>query len=262
MKFVGMIASQGLLNLQDGSWLYEATEESAYEINDPIELTTETTADHSTPSHATVREGMMVIPTQPSKDVKIQIVYDVITTDNTNPVNSSTITNTILSEDAFPLEKGVAYNFHLELGMTSVKFNATVTDWDTPEEVDVDLPNNLAYTLIGTTTSLKQLAAAKLGVAISATSFASSAVGDILIDNTNKAYECTKAAVPPAPAEYKAVSYAYIYDATNKKLYVYNGATYAENAVDDSTLSDLSEITSTTPNGYYLIGSNIYCVEQ
>lgn len=139
IKFVGTVASQGLLNLEDGSWIAEATDEAAYEINTPVELTHDNYTDAT--RYAPVKTEMMVIP---SKNLQIQIVYDVITTDTTNPANSSTITNTIVSkvDDGFTLAQGTAYNFFLDLGMKTVQFKATVATWGSATGVNVDLPNN------------------------------------------------------------------------------------------------------------------------
>lgn len=144
VKFVGTVASQGILNLKDGSWSYEATEEAAYEVHDPVTLTTQTTTTTGVPTYEIVKKGMMVIPTLQDQPVKIQIVYDVITTDPNNSVNSSTVTNTIVSKEAFNLEQSTAYNFYLDLGMTDVKFKASVKEWNAPTENtnNVDLPNN------------------------------------------------------------------------------------------------------------------------
>lgn len=143
VKFVGTVASQALLNLEDGKWSFEATEESAYEVHDPVVLTTETTKTAAVPTYKPVKTGMMVIPTLSDQPVKIQIVYDVITTDSENSVNSSTITNTIVSKEEFTLAQSTAYNFFLDLGMTDVKFTASVKGWEDLAPTYVDLPNNI-----------------------------------------------------------------------------------------------------------------------
>lgn len=153
VKFVGVVASEGLLSLEDGKWKYIATEESAYEINQPVPL------DKSTTAYKDVTKDMMVIPTSVGEGVKIQVVYDVITEDKTNNVNNSIVTNTITSKDIYKLEAGKAYTFNLDLGMTSVKFNATVTDWEktTPADTNVDLPNNTYADPVALTDALKDV---------------------------------------------------------------------------------------------------------
>ena len=91
---------------------------------------------------------LMVIPQEAS--FKIYIEYDVISEGNDNDGNGdydgSIITNCITSEEAITVDfvKGMAYNFNLVLGMTSVKFAASVTEWTDPwdEEHTEWLPNN------------------------------------------------------------------------------------------------------------------------
>lgn len=92
----------------------------------------------------------------PGSEFAIQITYDVITKDPTNPKNTSVVTNVIKSTDpnaatkpdTFPqnagkysIEQGKAYNFHLNIGMTSVKFDAEVELWDI-ETGEIALPDN------------------------------------------------------------------------------------------------------------------------
>lgn len=141
VKFVGTVASQGLLNLENGKWTFEATEESAYEINKEISLTGDKFWT-ATDKYEEVKKDMMVIPTLSGKPVQIQIVYDVITTDGANSVNSSTITNTITSVEKFNFIQGNAYKFYLDLGMTSVQFKAEVDEWGATTNNNVDMPNN------------------------------------------------------------------------------------------------------------------------
>lgn len=133
VKFTGKVPSQGLLNLRDGSWTIEATEEGAYEITNPVSFSA---TDNS---RKNLISNMMVIPTT---GVKIKVVYDVTTIDNDNPKNNSTVTNTVESEETFDLTKGKAYTFHLDLGLTTVKFVADVDNWGDDSSSNVDLPNN------------------------------------------------------------------------------------------------------------------------
>lgn len=137
VKFTGKVPSQGLLNLRNGEWTIEATEEGAYEITKPV------TFNAGTITRQALIQDMMVIP---AEGVKVKVVYDVTTVDLSNPKNNSTVTNTIESEETFTLEKGTAYTFHLDLGLTSVKFVADVNEWGSENPKDVDLPNN--YTAI------------------------------------------------------------------------------------------------------------------
>lgn len=141
VKFVGNVPSKGRVSLTTGDWTIEASEESAYEFCPAAGITFDNTED----GDLDVSSNNMVIPTDAATKVQVQVVYDVITTDATNPKNSSTITNTVTSVEEYSLVAGVAYKFNLDLGLTSVKFKATVADWNADEATDVDLPNNHMY---------------------------------------------------------------------------------------------------------------------
>ncbi|MGM9872151.1 MAG: fimbrillin family protein [Muribaculaceae bacterium] len=84
----------------------------------------------------------MLIP-QSVTGMTVKITYDVITTDTNLTGGESKITNVITSAPFdFIFEKGKAYMFNLHLGMTSVKFSASVADWETGSEIVVNLPIN------------------------------------------------------------------------------------------------------------------------
>lgn len=93
-----------------------------------------------------------VIPTD--EDLEVTIVYDVETADKNlstylsdGVTKGSTIENKItktikISDSAFKLSAGKKYTIGLHLGMTSVKFNAFVTDWEDKTADNTDLPIN------------------------------------------------------------------------------------------------------------------------
>lgn len=108
---------------------------------------------------AALTEPVYVIPTD--DNLKVTIVYDVETADQNlatflsdGAVRGSSVQNTIekeisfVSEDAVApvnkLDAGKKYIIKLHLGLTSVKFDASVTDWVDEVETNVDLPNNTA----------------------------------------------------------------------------------------------------------------------
>ena len=108
--------------------------------------------------------SLLVIPA--NEQLKVTIVYDVETADATLPnylsdgvTKGSTIENKItknitLGGTPLKLESGNAYTLNLHLGMTSVKFDAKVSDWDDGGESNVDLPQNSGNALsLGATTS-------------------------------------------------------------------------------------------------------------
>lgn len=85
---------------------------------------------------------LMIIPQNFNSDqVNISIVYEVKTTDNSNNANSSVIENTISKSFNFNFEAGKAYMFNLHIGMTSVKVDADVEEWDESEKT-LNIPIN------------------------------------------------------------------------------------------------------------------------
>ena len=87
----------------------------------------------------------MIIPQDmTTSKVKIRVTYTVTTTDAKLEGGESEIENVITSDEfAFNFQQGKAYMFNLHLGMTSVKFSATVSDWqDAANETVVNLPIN------------------------------------------------------------------------------------------------------------------------
>lgn len=105
----------------------------------------------TTPTTA-LTESIFVIPTYETMDVTI--VYDVETIDPNLPgylsdgeTHGSSIENKITKTAVFGtttnIEAGKAYTLKLHLGMTSVKFDATVSTWDaTGTPNDANLPAN------------------------------------------------------------------------------------------------------------------------
>ncbi len=98
-------------------------------------------------------DPIYVIPTE--ENVKVTIVYDVETADNTLPgylsdgkthgtsvQNAITNSITLASGGDMKLDSGKKYIIKLHLGMTSVKFDAKVTGWDAGDEGYTDLPYN------------------------------------------------------------------------------------------------------------------------
>lgn len=174
VALVGKIANKGTLRLYDGSWNIEKNDDSdlvltpdmfADNVKDSLTLDEaieeidllkgygiqQAIANGEDPeAHAPVNNYLMLIP---GSTFYIQITYDVVTIDPENPKNSSIVTNVIKSTDinalhgdpssdgTYTLEAGVAYNFHLNIGMTSVKFAANVDEWELYEP-EVVLPKN------------------------------------------------------------------------------------------------------------------------
>ena len=108
---------------------------------------------------AAADDYIYVIPT--SDYMNVTIVYDIETIDKNlagtladGVTHGSSVENRIYKENIFSqnIEAGKQYQLKLHLGMTSVKFDATVTDWVEEDAQDVDLPyNGLTLTAASTT---------------------------------------------------------------------------------------------------------------
>lgn len=91
----------------------------------------------------------MLIPTQGTQaKFTVTIDYNVVTTDA--KVNGGTVTtnnvitkSVIVGDPTNGFENNKAYNLKLILGMTSVKLDAEVADWEIETSTDVDLPKNM-----------------------------------------------------------------------------------------------------------------------
>ena len=93
-----------------------------------------------------------VIPRDQDEAVNVWISYDVETIDgkladklSDNLLKGSSIENNIYKEDIFEgidFQPGKVYDIRIHLGMTSVKIDATVTDWEETKGATVNLPAN------------------------------------------------------------------------------------------------------------------------
>ena len=250
VKFIGNVPSQGILDLYDGKWTIETTEESAYEIvpATPISFTSADVAN----KYKNIKSDMMVIPTLSGSDVKIQVVYDVITTDKDNPKNSSVVTNVIESEDAYALQAGTAYTFKLDLGLTSVKFAATTTDWSTPSNHNVDLPNNYSYSEL----SVTNLVTGQFGNTSSRPT--SPAVGTTYLDTESKKYLKYDGTISDFITDTSVNGN--FYDGQGHKLYVVTAGDITEEETVNINITTL-EALKTAATGYYEVNGKVYKVK-
>ena len=86
----------------------------------------------------------MVIPSKSgvATDVYVQIKYHVVTKDAKLNDNISDVTNTITKKTSIEFKNGKSYNLKLILGLTSVKLDATVSDWQVADDSEIYLPKN------------------------------------------------------------------------------------------------------------------------
>lgn len=191
IKFEGAnMPSKGLLDLGNGNWTIEETDENAYEMATSLEWVGDGSTTLVAKAVPTLTDKM-IIPTG-DKKFKIKVVYDVTTTDASNPKNNSTITNSIASEEIFSLAAGTAYEYHLDLGLTSVKFDAKVVDWTINQDVDVDLPVNALEAVSATPFTSKPAANANFkGESVTAPAASTYSAGDLYYNTTDqKMYVC------------------------------------------------------------------------
>lgn len=87
----------------------------------------------------------MVIPNHANTDLQVTITYDVITHDAKLADEYSVVENTIKKTVTISsLTNNKAYNLKLVLGLTSVKLEAEVADWQVNGSTEVYLPQNTA----------------------------------------------------------------------------------------------------------------------
>lgn len=85
----------------------------------------------------------MVIPGHQDTDLQVTITYDVITEDAKVAGGYSVVENVIKKTVTINnLTNNKAYNLKLILGMTSVKLDAEVADWEVDGSTEVNLPRN------------------------------------------------------------------------------------------------------------------------
>ena len=89
------------------------------------------------------KKYFMVIPGHIDTDLKVTITYDVITKDDKVATGYSEVENVITKKiTVSKLTNNKAYNLKLILGMTSVKLDAEVADWQVDGSNEVYLPQN------------------------------------------------------------------------------------------------------------------------
>ena len=250
VKFIGNVPSQGILDLYDGKWTIETTEESAYEIvpTDPIKFKSNDNAN----AYKDIKKDMMVIPTL-SGNVRIQVVYDVITTDSKNPKNNSIVTNVIESpEEGYALNAGTAYKFHLDLGLTTVKFTAETATWGTSTENNVDLPNNYSYSEL----SVTPLTTDQVGDTSNRPT--SPADGTTYLDTESKKYLKYDGTISDFITDTSVNGN--FYDGQGHKLYVVTAGDITEEETVNINITTL-EALKTAATGYYEVGGKVYKVK-
>lgn len=182
VELIGKFRYQGVINLENGTFADDATLKTLESVDanptytcakpgasvsipdgentDEVGFTLSYNADEASSNFVkTVAEGVTTTPAKLNADdsyimlipknftgddkIKIRVTYTVTTEDNKLPGYNSVITNVITSDDfTFNFEAKKAYTFNLHLGMTSVKFDADITDWSEQTGTVVNVPIN------------------------------------------------------------------------------------------------------------------------
>ena len=169
VQLIGKFYVSGTMSLTDGTWssqAYSAENEGVvtYELNS--DATTDFAEREDKPNANIFKKDdysqrllnntenyIMIIPqnmtetgTNAPGKVQIYVEYDVFTDINGDgdvDENDSKITNKITSDEfEINFEQGKAYSLNLHLGMTSVKFSATVKEWEVQTGTAVNVPIN------------------------------------------------------------------------------------------------------------------------
>jgi len=142
---VGGVSTGGTFNLATKTWTpsgaFAPLEVTA--ANVPAALKTGGTGVTTTKVNL-LNDGeyFMLLPDASAANYDINIVYDVVTTDTWLKEGTSTVHNNITKRASIQLEQGKAYTIALQLGMTTVKLAATVTDWTDGAADPIWLPIN------------------------------------------------------------------------------------------------------------------------
>lgn len=143
VELIGNFYTTGKLNLNGAVWTPDEdgkTGSYTLKAEDFTAIAEAVTIDPEVLNKDT--EYMMLIPTK-TIAVKVRVKYTVTTADDKLSGGASVVENDITSDEfAFTFDQGKAYTFVLHLGLTSVKLDAEVVDWDEEDDYVVNVPNN------------------------------------------------------------------------------------------------------------------------
>ena len=171
VKLIGKFDNEATLNLKGGVWSdvaaatddveYVLTEDNFVTEDNPDNNVFEGNSDPGVDTDVEKRtlnnsdSYIMIIPQEmgtlddtdkltAGTGIKIEVDYNVVTTDSKLDGGKIDINNVITSEEfSFNFEQGKAYTFNLHLGMTSVKIEAKMTEWDDDtDDTAVNVPIN------------------------------------------------------------------------------------------------------------------------
>ena len=152
----------GKLNLRTGQWENVSSGPQTYRLTDDDMINNTLTVDNATEklqlNHSS--KYLMIMPSafDENIEVTVSVEYEVITEDGNLASGESKITNNSSTRFPYHFSPGKTYNFVLHIGLTSVKLDATVEDWDDalyghddPDmktEITVNIPHNNSFHLV------------------------------------------------------------------------------------------------------------------
>lgn len=148
IKLIGKMGTNGTLRLCDGKWnatyvSNKQVEMGNFFVKNTLPCPCEYVLDNIAGEQELFGDADNYYTVIPGSEYKIQVIYDVTTADPKLDGGYSTVENTYLTPQAYKMEAGKAYSFHLNIGMTSIKFEAEVKDWNLiPEYEEIDVPGN------------------------------------------------------------------------------------------------------------------------
>lgn len=253
LKLVGNMATEGVLQLYNGEWNAEVGLTKTYNLTNQFHANvadgiTGNEAINEIPLLADANTYLMVIP---GAKFKIELDYDVVTEDPNMPFNNNkVIVNNVVTSDAiFEAKAGVSTVFHLNVGLTTAKFTATIEDWvNNTVNPEVDLPNNF-YNV--TTVPFTVLNVGEYGVTANIPT--TSAAGDKYLDTVALEFLVSDGT-------------DFTKDTTVNGIFSTTGGIYQVTAgvavmlLVNTNVTDV-EALKTSPAGYYLIGTTLYLVD-
>lgn len=126
----------GTLNIATGVWTPAAAGTKTFSKTGLTQTVTKTKADVADFG------PIMIIPKEAATSYDVRVVYTVETTDSDLKTGKSTVNNDIKKTLNLSLQAGKKNTIDLVLGLYTVEMTATVSNWETADPQEVDLPQN------------------------------------------------------------------------------------------------------------------------
>jgi len=143
-----IVGGKNVFTVMDGTGSNADADDTYYLKEDGFSTATTVSETYAEKQYwtALLPRYFMVIPSKVSPatatTINVKITYHVVTKDAKLTGHVSDVTNAITKTVPVTLKNGKSYNLKLILGLTSVKLDATVKDWEVADETEVYLPKN------------------------------------------------------------------------------------------------------------------------